>query len=212
MKYLMEIGTIVKIIMAIGAMIGVAKIFYELSSSSKLKLREEYKFAKEFLADLDEEVPPHHLAVERGYYALAGTSSIQVSDIKYLISLSNPNKSLSDYALSRRYVELNKKAHRIEFRSKYQSRFSRVWRKSFYLLVYIFASLLAMSPLLLAAPFNLGPKFMLLALVTIPGCGFFAFDALRSCVKIMRGEALVKEQEKHVPLIIVKSDKKIIQN
>ncbi|WP_339492580.1 hypothetical protein [Pseudomonas sp. EA_15y_Pfl2_R67] len=74
MKSPVEIGNIVKIIMAIGAMIGVAKIIYELSSSSKLKLREEYKFAKEFLADLDEETPPHHLAVERGYYALAGTS------------------------------------------------------------------------------------------------------------------------------------------
>lgn len=206
----MEIGTIVKIIMAIGAMIGVAKIFYELSSSSKLRLREEYKFAKEFLADLDEEVPPHHLAVERGYYALAGTSSIHVSDIRYLISLSNPNKSLSDYALSRRYVELNKKAHRIEFRSKYQNRFSRVWRKLYYLIIYTLASLLAMSPLLLTAPFNLGPKFMLLALVTVPSCGFFAFDALRSYMRIVRGEALVKEQEKHVPLIIVKNDKKIM--
>ncbi|WLG83691.1 hypothetical protein PSH97_21700 [Pseudomonas cucumis] len=208
----MEIGNIVKIIMAIGAMIGVAKIIYELSSSSKLKLREEYKFAKEFLADLDEETPLHHLAVERGYYALAGTSSIQVSDIKYLISLSNPDKSLKDYALSRKYVELNKKLHKIDFRSKYQRKFSRVWRKSFYVLIYVMASLLAMSPLLLAAPFNLGPKFMLLALVTIPGCGFFAFDALRSCMKIMRGEALVKGQEKHVPLIIVKNEKKLIKN
>jgi len=208
----MEIENIVKIIMAIGAMIGVAKIIYELSSSSKLKLREEYKFAKEFLADLDEETPLHHLAVERGYYALAGTSSIQVSDIKYLISLSNPDKSLKDYALSRKYVELNKKFHKIDFRSKYQRKFSRIWRKSFYVLIYVLASLLAMSPLLLAAPFNLGPKFMLLALVTIPGCGFFAFDALRGCMKIMRGEALVKEQEKHVPLIIVKNDKKLIKN
>ena len=208
----MEIGNIVKIIMAIGAMIGVAKIIYELSSGSKLKLREEYKFAKEFLADLDEETPAHHLAVERGYYALAGTSSIQVSDIKYLISLSNPDKSLKDYAFSRKYVELNKKLHKIDFRLKYQRKFSRVWRKSFYVLIYVLASLLAMSPVLLAAPFNLGPKFMLLALVTIPGCGFFAFDALRSCMKIMRGEALVKEQEKHVPLIIVKNDKKLIKN
>jgi hypothetical protein len=203
----MEIGNIVKIIMAIGAIIGVAKIIYELSSSSKLKLREEYKFAKEFLTDLDEEIPPHHLAIERGYYALAGTSSIQVSDIKYLITLSNPDKSLRDYALSRKYVELNKKLHKIDFRSKYQSNFSRIWRKSFYIFIYILASLLAMSPILLAAPLNLGPKFMLLALVTIPGCGFFAFDALRSAMKIMRGEALVKEQEKHVPLIIVKNEK-----
>jgi len=212
MKSPMEIGNIVKIIMAIGAMIGVAKIIYELSSSSKLKLREEYKFAKEFLADLDEETPPHHLAVERGYYALAGTSSIQVSDIKYLISLSNPDKSLKDYALSRKYVVLNKIPQKIDFRLKYQRKFSRVWRKTLYVLIYVLASLLAMSPLLLAAPFNLGPKFMLLALVTIPGCGFFAFDALRSCMKIMRGETLVKEQEKHVPLIIVKNDKKLIKN
>jgi len=208
----MEIGNIVKIIMAIGAMIGVAKIIYELSSSSKLKLREEYKFAKEFLADLEDEAPPHNLAIERGYYALAGTSSVPVSDIKYLISLSNPDKSLKDYVLSRKYVELNKKVHKVDFRSKYKKKFSRVWRKSLYVCIYVLASLLAMSPLLLAAPFNLPPKFMLLALVTIPGCGFFAFDALRSCMKIMRGEALVKEQERHIPIIIVKSEKKLMQN
>jgi hypothetical protein len=65
---------------------------------------------------------------------------------------------------------------------------------------------------MLAGPLKLEPKFMLLAFATIPSFGFFAFDALRSFIKIQRGEALVKEQAKHAPLIMVKMIKDSLSN
>lgn len=204
----MEISLILKIIMAIGVMIGAARIINEFSTGSKLKLREEYRFAKDFLSDVAEPNKLHHLAVERGYYALAGTSSIKVSDIAYLISLQNPDKSLKDYALSRRYVEFNEQLHRVIFRSKFKNKFSRLWRKAIHFTAYVMFAGLALSPLMLAGPYNLGLKFMLLALATIPSFGFFAFDSLRSFIKIQRAEALVKEQAKHAPLIMMKNDKR----
>jgi hypothetical protein len=41
--------------------------------------------------------------------------------------------------------------------------------------------------------------------VTLPGFGLFAFQSLRSFIKIQRDEALVNKQKKHTTLII--SDK-----
>jgi len=203
-----DIEIIIKITTAIFAVLGAAKIIYEFSSGSKLKLREEYRFAKEFLNDIDQKPKPHHLAIERGYYAIAGTSAIKASEISHLISLSSPDKSLKDYVLSRKYVELNERSHKIEFRKKYKNRWSRNWRKGLCLTVYFLGSFLAISPFILTHPFNLELKFMLLAFATIPCFGFFAFDSLRGFIKIMRGETLVNEQEKYTPLIIVKTEAK----
>jgi hypothetical protein len=204
----MDIETIIKLITAIIAILGATKIIYEFSAGSKLRLREEYRFAKEFLKDVDQEPKLHHLAIERGYYAIAGTSAIKASEIFHLISLASPDKSLKDYVLSRKYVELNERNHKIEFRKKYKNRWSRNWRKGLCLTVYFLGSFLAISPFMLTQPFNLEPKFMLSAFATIPCFGFFAFDSLRGFIKIMRGEALVKEQEKYTPLIIVKNEAK----
>jgi hypothetical protein len=204
----MDVALVIKVILALAAMAGVAKIIYEFSAGGKLRLKDEYRFAKEFLNELSSNEKLHHLAIERGYYALAGTSSIKVSEIKYLISLTSPDRRLKDYVLSRKYVELKQRSNRIDFRDKYKSGFSRVWRKIVFVSVYFVGSCLAFSPLLLIKPFGLEPKFMLLILVTLPCFGFFAVDSMRGFVKIVRGEALVKEQEEHAPLIYVKTEHK----
>jgi hypothetical protein len=204
----MEVEYIVKTILAFAAIAGVAKIIYEFSAGGKLRLREEYRFAKEFLNELSSNPQLHHLAVERGYYALAGTSSMKVSEIKYLISLSNPDRRLKDYVLARKYVELKEKSNRIEFRDKYKSSFARMWRKIVSVIVYMIGAFLSFSPLLLVKPLGLEPRYMFTVLITLPCFGFFAVDALRVFVKIVRGEALVKEQREHAPLIIVKDEHK----
>ncbi|VVP88551.1 hypothetical protein PS938_01354 [Pseudomonas fluorescens] len=202
----MDAETIIKSLTAIIGVLGIAKIIYEFSAGSKLRLRDEYRFAKEFLCDINQTPKPHPLAIERGYYAIAGTSSIKASEIAHLISLAGPDKSLKDYVLARKYVVLSEQNHKIEFRKKYSGKWSRNWRKTLYLSVYFLASLLAVSPLILAKPLNLEPKFMLVTWVTAPCFGFFAFDALRNFIKIMRGEALINMQEKHTLLILMKNE------
>lgn len=202
----MDLGYIIKIIVALGTMAGVAKVVYELSIGGKLRLREEYRFAKEFLKDLETTPKLHHLAEERGYYALAGTSSMKVSEIKYLVSLTDADRRLKDYVLARKYVMLNESTNKISFREKYRSVWSRTWRKIIHIVTYMIGSFLSFSPLLVIQPFGLPPKYMLLVFITLPCFGFFAVDFMRSFVKISRGEALVREQQEHAPRIYVEKE------
>ncbi|WP_095129527.1 hypothetical protein [Pseudomonas sp. Irchel s3h14] len=202
----MELGYIIKIIVALGTMAGAAKVVYELSVGGKLRLREEYRFAKEFLKDLETTPKLHHLAEERGYYALAGTSSMKASEIKYLVSLRDADRRLKDYVLARRYVVLKEGTNKIGFRDKYRSVWSRTWRKVIHIITYMIGSFLSFSPLLVIQPFGLPPKYMLLVFITLPCFGFFAVDFMRSFVKISRGEVLVKEQQEHAPRIYVEKE------
>lgn len=204
----LEIEYIIKIIVALGTMAGVAKIVYEFSSGTKSRLREEYRFAKEFLKDLEASPRPHHLAEERGYYAIAGTSSIKMSEIKYLVSLTDADRRLKDYVLARKYVTLHDDTNRIGFREKYKSKYSRKIRKIAYIGIYIVGAFLGFSPLLIIQPMGLAPKYMLMIFITLPCFGFFAVDSLRAFVKIARGEALVTEQQEHAPRIYVAKEHK----
>ena len=79
----MDVEIIFKVVTAIGGIIGVGKVIYELSSGSKLRLREEYRFAKEFLKDVQQEKGIHPLIKEKGYHAIAGTDSIKSEEIEY---------------------------------------------------------------------------------------------------------------------------------
>jgi len=192
----------VPIVAALGTVIGVFKIINEMLTNSKAKLREEYRFAKEFLGDLQNSAL-HPIAVERGYYALAGTRSIKIAEIKYLLDLTSPDLKLRDYVYSRRYVEVNADGSRVDFRRKYNARSSRYWRKTVHLLMYGISTLIAVSPLMLVAPLHLDPKFMTFTAITLPCFGFFAVDGLRSCTKILCAERLVREQQKHTPMILL---------
>ncbi|SPO55668.1 conserved protein of unknown function [Pseudomonas sp. JV551A1] len=69
---------LVKAVSIIGAILAGAKIIFEFTIGKLSRLREEYRFAKEFLHDLQETDASkklHPMAVERGYRALAGTRS-----------------------------------------------------------------------------------------------------------------------------------------
>lgn len=203
-----EIETIFKLVTATLGIFGVARIIYEFSTGSKNKLREEYRFAKEFLRDIAQEPKLHPLAIEKGYYAIAGTTSIKSKEIEYILSLENPDTCLKDYVLSRQYLEhISKNGNfKVEFSQKYKSDFSRNWRKTVHVLIYFFGSLIALSPFLLFKPLGLNiNQFMGLTVITIPVFGFFAFDSLKSFIKIKRGEKLVISQSKHTKLIIVKN-------
>ncbi|RMP68472.1 hypothetical protein [Pseudomonas syringae group genomosp. 3] len=208
----MELRYIIQLIVAIGTMAGVAKVVYELSIGGKLRLREEYRFAKEFLKDLEVTPKLHHLAEERGYYALAGTSSMEISEIKYLVSLTGADRRLKDYVLARKYVVLNERRNKIDFREKYKVSWSRTWRKYFYVLSYIIGCLLSFSPLLVIQPLGISPKYILLIFLTLPCFGFFAVDFMRSFVKISRGEVLIIEQQEHIPRIHIEKERKKVAN
>lgn len=195
----MNIEILLKSVTAILGIFGVGKIIYEVSTGSKQRLREEYRFAKEFLEDTSKKPCLHPLVVEKGYYAIAGTTSIKSKEVEYLISLKNPYNSLKDYVLSRKYVEilyiLDINANPIiDYRKKYKSDWSRRLRKAFYIITYFICAAIALSPFVF---FQLS-KFQIFDLVIIILVfGLTAIDQLRSFMKIVRGEQLVKNQKKH---------------
>jgi hypothetical protein len=205
-KNSVEIETAVKIITVIFGIIGAAKIIFDLSSGSKIKLREDYRFAKEFLKDLIQEPKLHPLAIEKGYYAIAGTASIKSKEIEYILSLENPDRCLKDYTLSRKYLEHlgENESTKIDFAIKYKKSWARTWRKIIYVTMYVLGGFAAMSPFLLQQFLNIETKQVLVfSALTIPIFGLFAFDSLRSFIKIYSAESLVKNQNKHTRLILV---------
>ncbi|MBX9409934.1 hypothetical protein K5E40_30285 [Pseudomonas baetica] len=199
----MEFATIVQLLTVIGVVAAATKVIRELSFMGKSRLAEEYRVAKEVLKDIEQnpDLPP--LVKERGYLAIAGTSAINPADVAYLISLVNPARSLRDYVLSRKYVELDVERHRIDFRPKYRKRFSRIWRKAWSFTLYIVWSAVAMSPLLLIKPMGLEPKFAFWLGITLPVAGFFGVSSLIDSLKIIKGEKLVQSQEQHTRRILV---------
>ncbi len=204
----MEFATVVQLLTVIGVVAAATKVIRELSFMGKSRLAEEYRVAKEVMKDIEQnpDLPP--LVKERGYLAIAGTTSINPADVAYLVSLVNPARSLRDYVLSRTYVELDAQTHRIDFRPKYRKRFSRIWRKAWSFTLYIFWCVIAMSPLLLIQPMGLEPKFAFWLGITLPVAGFLGVSSLIDMLKISKGEKLVQSQEPHTRRIFVVQEPK----
>ena len=134
----MQLETIIKIITTIVAIVGVGKTFYEMRTGNKSRLREEYKFAKDFLEELNNNPNLHPFALEKGYQAIAGSTTVSTKEIAYLLSLKNPGKCLNDYLLGKQYLsKLNTDSDfQLYFSKKYSTLWSRKWRKGLYFALY----------------------------------------------------------------------------
>lgn len=203
----MDFGEVIKVAVSAGAFVGVlgglGRFAWERSLSSKVKLRDEYRFAKEFLNDIDENPRMHPLVVERGYYALAGTMDLKVQEIKYLIGLEGPGGRLKDYVGARKYLDLNLVSNRVDFKEKYRGKFARRIRMVFYGFMYFYFAVLAILPLWSSSFFGVAPIFMLLAVATIPFFGLLSADSLIRVVRILDAQRLVRDQKPHTELILV---------
>lgn len=198
----METEVFIRLFVAVSAIAGAIKIIYDIYGSGRNKLKEDYQTAKDFLGELESNPKLHHLAVERGYYALAGTSALTVPEIKYLISLSNPQSKLTDYAYSKKYIELDKVKEVVAYKNKYKTDFSRGWRKRCYFIIYVITAFLAFSPLPIIQYLSLPNKYLLFLFMTIPYFGYFALNSLQSYRRIVKGEELVNNQNGHDSLVL----------
>lgn len=198
----MEAEVFIRLFALASAIAGAIKIINDIYGSGRNRLKEDYRFAKEFLSEVDSNPDLHHLTIERGYYALAGTSEMSVSEIKYLISLSNPQNKLIDFVYSKKYIELDKARERVVYKIKYRNDFSRLWRKRAHFIIYVVTAFLAFSPLLIVQYFSLNIKYLLFLLLTVPYFGYFALSSLQSYRKISKGEELVNNQDSHGSLLV----------
>ncbi|MFL9898833.1 hypothetical protein PQR71_11815 [Paraburkholderia fungorum] len=105
-------------------------------------MRDEYKFAKDYLEDQSKNPKMHPFLRELGCRAIAGDERLTAEEVEYLLSLTNPDRALKDYVMGRPYL-----AHlptggnlKVNFREKFRKAFPRKWRQfsfcfyTFYLL------------------------------------------------------------------------------
>lgn len=203
----MNFEMVLKTLSVLVAIVGAAKIIYELVLGGRGRLREEYKFGKEFLSALEENPKMHPFLKEKGYQAIAGDRRLSAVEVEYILSLQNSDRALSDYVLGRSYLEhLQVKGDlQLNFRPKYKSRMSRGWRKVVYFSTYFVLAFLAFSPILISK--FLGgdlPKTFVVFGLSLVGFGPFALMALMAGARISRAERLVKNQSKHTQKIVLK--------
>jgi hypothetical protein len=178
------------------------KLIYEWLIGRHRRLRDEYEFAHDFLQHLKDNPDLHPFLKEKGYQAIAGDTRLSASEIEYLLELQDPSRALSDYVLARPYLHHYRTAEtqKLMFAKKYESRWSRNWRKCMYFVLYVGLFTLGYSPAFMSlSPTDTGlyMAFMLLL------CGPVAILALRAGVRIARAEQLISRQHKHTQPILV---------
>lgn len=185
------------------ALFGVAKIVNELVSKKKSKLKEDYTFSKSFLEDVKKN-NLHPYLLEKGYQALAGSHVVNAKEIAYILTLKDSERWLRGYIFSIKYLVHLAASNNTEivFNKKYKKKWSRLWRKSLYLLTYVVFALLAMSPFLTnhGKSIPIGDTLIQLAF-TLSVFGFIAGMALIEGLKIKEAEELVEKQDRYEKLI-----------
>lgn len=196
----MDINLIAKIGALVLGSISTLKLTYDWLHGRQGRLRDEYKFAKEFLRDLGEDKPMHPFVKQKGFQAIAGDSSLSSGEIEYLLTLHDCARALRNYVLGRRYLQYYATAqgNQVDFQKKYQPKWPRLWRKSVYLLLYFIFFVGAFAPLLLPAltPLKASQALVLFA-ASFPLLAPSAFLVLREGIRIGSAEHLVANQHKH---------------
>jgi hypothetical protein len=123
----------------LAAVVGPASMYISLRAfrlGNKNSYREEYKFAKSFLEDLDNNPRLHKFVRHKGYQAMLGDQSLNSEVIEYLIKTLNPVLSLEDYVISKSYLKHSRGVEnfKLEFESDFL--FSTPHRRNFFLCLY----------------------------------------------------------------------------
>lgn len=195
-----------KIIPVLAAVVASAKILYELALGGRGRLREEYRFAHDFMQQLKNEPDMHPFVRDKGYQAIAGDASLSAEEVAYLLSLENPGRALRDYALGRPYLEhLTARGNlRLDFRPEYKSAYARGWRKVLYGGLYFGLASTSFAPLYFSAALGMSAmQSLAVFLAGLPICFWLARTALTAAVRVHRAEKLVKNQARHSQRIVI---------
>jgi len=193
----MDYDMAIKIGLLCLGMVTAAKGLFDLSIGRKSKLRDEYKFAKDFLTDVDNFGEMHPYLKEKGYQAIAGDEKVTATEMEYLLSLRNPEQAIKDYVIGRDYLEHLSVLEdlQIRFKKKYETKWSRMWRMCFYFACYILGVLGAAAPWILSSylHLNLNQSIFAFSVSAVVFCPY-AWLFLRSGQKIGNASRLVRRQ------------------
>lgn len=188
------------------AFIGFLKYYLDLSVNQKNKHRDDYRFAKEFYADIASMKPMQPYLIEKGYLAVSGNSNLQQNEVEYLLTLTGAATALRQYSLGKRYLKdlPTSGSLKIGFKKMYSNSYFRNLVKLFYFVFYFIFFTIASLPLILIliSPKNyvsiLSSTFAL-PFVFIPIALYSAFTGAR----MLHAEKLVKNQKTHIEQIIL---------
>jgi hypothetical protein len=201
----MDIEAFCKLAMVAVGVAGNVKFLYDLWTGKRGRLRDEYKFAKEFLADaMDKSMHPYLRA--KGYKALAGDERLTADEVEYLLTLKDSEQALKDYVLGRPYLNLLSQVGnlQIEFQEKYRNPWMRFARKILFFVAYCLLSLLASLPIIFSKSVSNHPTTVLVATaVTFTFFGPYAVLSLKASIRIHRAEKLRSNQKAHTQLLVV---------
>jgi hypothetical protein len=211
----MDYDLIFKIATLFLGSVGAGRILYELSIVRRSRMREEYKFAREFLEDIRSQNDFHPFLREKGYQAIAGDSQMSADEIEYLLSLTRPERALRDYVLGKAYLDHFPQSGnlQIKFKKKFEAKWPRQWRMYGYVSLYIICAFIAFSPLILPSYLGMSGSQSLVAFAfSLAVFGPYAWLALRAGSKIYRAQMLVAHQDRHTQKIVLPGTVQRTQN
>jgi hypothetical protein len=206
----MDIDTAVKIVGFIVTIVGLYKVLNLVKFQRKSSFRDEYNFAKMFLADVEEadkatgmDKKIHPYVEEKGYQAIAGTDSIRACEAAYILSLKDPVLCLRYYVYSKSLFENFDETHaKLSFKSKYSSKTYRYWRKKLFFVLYFIFGVIALNPLLNYNDFGFEGadlvRFYIGCIVVGVGFGWLSIN---DYLKFDIGEDLINSQKLHTPKV-----------
>jgi hypothetical protein len=181
----------------IGVLVAVWRFMVEMPRGRQGNLRDEYKFFKDFLADLKAHPDMHPFLMEKGYQAVSGGAEVSGAEMEYILQLHGSVEALRKFVSGRRYLDFYTTStdQKIKFKRKYLNNWTRFWRKWAYAGVYFICSSIAVSPLLLPGLKLMSPEKTLVSLILTLSVFFpIAIMALRAAVRINNAESLIKSQ------------------
>lgn len=181
-----------------------SKLFLEVVLNRKTRLRDEYKFVKDFLTDIGTPSSPHPYLIEKGFAAISGKDNLTAEEIRFFLSQRNPSLSLRHFSAAReRYVEYCEHDRRVKFKEKFTDPTKRKRSKILYGIEYVILAVLALAPMFFAsdlfgANWKMAALFIVMFLVAF---GPQAVLCLREVNHITKGEKLVNGQRNPNPAV-----------
>ncbi|WP_156369676.1 hypothetical protein [Duganella sp. Leaf126] len=197
----MDFYEIAKIAAAVTSFVGGLVLIWrankEIFFGSRNSLREEYKFAKTFFEDLDATPDMHPHARQKGFHAIAGTTSIPYKEIEFLLTFKNHESVLSDYVIARDlliYTPGNSK-YQIDFRPMYAKPSRRDRLQKLYLIGFGLSYAIAVLPLLGWTWKQLSIQFVFALAPVSVAFLFGTYHCAKASIKLKRAERLVSAQQ-----------------
>lgn len=195
----MEILSVaLKILVIVSGLVGIYRGVISGLFDRRSKLREDYKFLKRLLSDIDQaNGKPHPMLLELGYEAIAGWY-LAPEEILYLMKFPQPLAGIRDYAAGKRLLSFSSvQGPRIEWKVAVSKGWRRRIAKGLYFGLYFLSGFLALVPLA-TWPIFFGRSnlYLLETLAVGTVCGLLAYLFLSQSSAYFAADRLLKQQSR----------------